>query len=176
MGNSTNSQDPWISHFFEDVSNGSLTFDVRRLKTTPSTSHLFEDVSGESPIFEDPKIRPSISTSSFSEDVSGETLIFSIRRLKREPPPSRLCEDVSSETLVFLFFVYIYIYINKTCSTHEPGKGCRNVKHGNVSKHLNWAMGSGNAEDIDGDDTGPGAVLCSAALCRAAQGTRQGTC
>ena len=48
----------------------------------------------------------------------------------------------------------------KTCSIHEPGKGCS----------------SGNAEGIDGDDTVPGAVLCSAALCRSAQGTRQGTC
>ena len=35
------------------------------------------------------------------------------------------------------------------------------------SKQLNWAMGSGSAEDIDGDDTVPGAALCCNALCRA---------
>ncbi|CAK0817905.1 unnamed protein product, partial [Prorocentrum cordatum] len=34
----------------------------------------------------------------------------------------------------------------ETCWTHESGKGDRHVKHGNVSRHLDWAMGSSNDE------------------------------
>ena len=48
--NSLISRATWISHFCEDVSSGSLTFNVRRLKTTPSASQFFEDVPSETAI------------------------------------------------------------------------------------------------------------------------------
>ena len=41
------------------------------------------------------------------------------------------------------------------------------MKHGNVSKHIGWAIACGSTEDIDGDDTVTEAVSCCAALCRA---------
>ena len=68
-----------------------------------------------------------------------------------------------------------------TCSTHEPGKGFRTAWHGHVSEQLNWAMGSGSAEDIDGDDAVPGDAPRAAGHARGtrrgtSQGTRQRTC
>ena len=80
------SQAPWISPFFEDVSSESPILNRGRLETARPPSHCFEDVSNESLILKISTISRDPWVSHFFEDVSGETPIFDIKRLKTTPP------------------------------------------------------------------------------------------
>ena len=49
--------------------------------------------------------------------------------------------------------------------THRQWTDRNAANQGNISRHLHWAMGSSNEEDIDGDGTVPGAALRCAGPC-----------